>query len=86
VTASVRAATLVAPHRLEVRDYPYPRQLAPGAVLLRMLASGICAGASSRLGSGRRDGLAPLPGRRRGPGDGRGARRDASAKVLITPA
>jgi threonine dehydrogenase-like Zn-dependent dehydrogenase len=42
VTASVQAATLLAPHRLEVREYPYPQVLAPGAVLLRMLASGIC--------------------------------------------
>ena len=38
----VQAATLVAPERLEVRGYPYPRALEPGAVLLRMLASGIC--------------------------------------------
>jgi threonine dehydrogenase-like Zn-dependent dehydrogenase len=40
--AEVRAATLVAPRRLEVRSYPYPDELEPGAVLLRMLASGIC--------------------------------------------
>ena len=39
---SVQAATLVAPGRLEVRDYPFPDRLEPGAVLLRMLASGIC--------------------------------------------
>ena len=39
---SVLAATLVAPHQLEVREYPYPSELEPGAVLLRMLASGIC--------------------------------------------
>jgi L-iditol 2-dehydrogenase len=39
---SVRAATLLAPHRLEVQSYPYPDALEPGAVLLRMLASGIC--------------------------------------------
>lgn len=38
----VRAATLLAPGRLELRDYPYPDRLEPGAVLLRMLASGIC--------------------------------------------
>jgi len=38
----VQAATLVAPHRLEVLDYPFPERLEPGAVLLRMLASGIC--------------------------------------------
>jgi L-iditol 2-dehydrogenase len=40
--ASVRAATLLGPHRLEVRSYPYPDELEPGAVLLRMRASGIC--------------------------------------------
>jgi threonine dehydrogenase-like Zn-dependent dehydrogenase len=39
---TVRAATLVGPRRLEVREYPYPAALEPGAVLLRMLASGIC--------------------------------------------
>jgi threonine dehydrogenase-like Zn-dependent dehydrogenase len=39
---TVKAATLVAPRRLEVREYPYPAALEPGAVLLRMLASGIC--------------------------------------------
>src|SRR4051794_8766071 len=39
---SVRAATLLGPERLEVRSYPYPEALEPGAVLLRMLASGIC--------------------------------------------
>ncbi|HET9103764.1 MAG TPA: alcohol dehydrogenase catalytic domain-containing protein [Solirubrobacteraceae bacterium] len=38
----VCAATLVEPRRLEVLRYPYPDELAPGAVLLRMLASGIC--------------------------------------------
>lgn len=40
--AGVRAATLLAPGRLELREYPYPDRLEPGAVLLRMLASGIC--------------------------------------------
>ena len=39
---SVLAATLVAPGELELRAYPYPEQLEPGAVLVRMLASGIC--------------------------------------------
>src|SRR5262249_9101064 len=39
---SVLAATLVAPGELELRSYPYPRELEPGAVLLRMQASGIC--------------------------------------------
>jgi L-iditol 2-dehydrogenase len=39
---SVKAATLVEPRRLEVREYPYPDALEPGAVLLRMIASGIC--------------------------------------------
>ena len=38
----VLAATLLAPGRLELRRYPYPDALEPGAVLLRMLASGIC--------------------------------------------
>ncbi|MBB4660464.1 zinc-dependent alcohol dehydrogenase [Conexibacter arvalis] len=40
--SSVQAATLVAPRQLEVRSYPYPAALEQGAVLLRMLASGIC--------------------------------------------
>jgi L-iditol 2-dehydrogenase len=40
--STARAATLVAPGRLEVREYPLPDELEPGAVLLRMLASGIC--------------------------------------------
>jgi len=39
---SVRAATLVAPGQLEIRSYPWPAELAAGAVLLRMIASGIC--------------------------------------------
>ena len=38
----VLAATLLAPGRLELRRYPYPEVLEPGAVLVRMLASGIC--------------------------------------------
>ena len=38
----VLAATLIAPGQLELRYYPYPEVLEPGAVLLRMLASGIC--------------------------------------------
>jgi threonine dehydrogenase-like Zn-dependent dehydrogenase len=38
----VLAATLVAPGDLRLETYPYPRELEPGAVLLRMLASGIC--------------------------------------------
>ncbi len=42
MVADVLAATLVAPGRLELRRYPYPTALEPGAVLLRMLASGIC--------------------------------------------
>lgn len=37
----VVAATLVEPGRIELRDYPYPAP-EPGAVLVRMLASGIC--------------------------------------------
>jgi threonine dehydrogenase-like Zn-dependent dehydrogenase len=40
--STVRAATLVAPGRLELHEYPYPAALEPGAILLRMLASGIC--------------------------------------------
>src|SRR5207244_1962612 len=40
--SDVLAATLVAPGTLELRSYPYPEQLEPGAVLLQMLASGIC--------------------------------------------
>ena len=39
---TVVAATLVAPFDLRVERYPYPTDLEPGAVLLRMLASGIC--------------------------------------------
>jgi hypothetical protein len=42
MTTDVLAATLVAPGQLELRRYPYPERLEPGAVLLRMLASGIC--------------------------------------------
>ena len=38
---SVKAATLVAPRRIEIRDYPLPTDLEPGAVLLKMIASGI---------------------------------------------
>jgi threonine dehydrogenase-like Zn-dependent dehydrogenase len=38
----VLAATLLAPGELELRSYPYPSRLEPGAVLLRMLVSGIC--------------------------------------------
>ncbi|HZE06077.1 MAG TPA: alcohol dehydrogenase catalytic domain-containing protein, partial [Solirubrobacteraceae bacterium] len=41
-TSTVRAATLTGPGCLEVHEYPYPQALEPGAVLLRMLASGIC--------------------------------------------
>ena len=42
MTADVLAATLIAPGQLELRHYPDPEELEPGAVLLRMLASGIC--------------------------------------------
>ena len=38
----VLAATLVAPYDLRVEEYPYPTDLEPGAVVLQMLASGIC--------------------------------------------
>ena len=40
--AGVLAATLVQPGQIELREYPYPAKIEPGAVLLRMLASGIC--------------------------------------------
>ncbi len=40
--AGVLAATLVRPGQIELREYPYPAKIEPGAVLLRMLASGIC--------------------------------------------
>ena len=39
---TVMAATLVAPFDLRVERYPMPTDLEPGAVLVRMLASGIC--------------------------------------------
>jgi threonine dehydrogenase-like Zn-dependent dehydrogenase len=42
MTADVLAATLVAPGQLELRRFPYPDDLESGAVLLKMLASGIC--------------------------------------------
>lgn len=38
----VQAATLVAPRTYEIRDYPMPSVLGPGAVLVKMIASGIC--------------------------------------------
>lgn len=40
--ATVQAATLVAPGTYEIRDYPFPTDLEPGAVLVKMTASGIC--------------------------------------------
>jgi len=40
-TALVRAATLVAPGRYELREYPLPEP-APGCVLVKMELSGIC--------------------------------------------
>ncbi len=40
-TGRVRAATLVAPGRYEIRDYPLPEP-APGCVLVKMALSGIC--------------------------------------------
>lgn len=39
---TVLAATLHGPYDLRIDRYPYPSALEPGAVLLRMLASGIC--------------------------------------------
>lgn len=38
----VQAATLIAPCTIEIREYPLPTDLEPSAVLLRMIASGIC--------------------------------------------
>ncbi len=40
--SDVLAATLVAPGRLELQRFPYPERLETGAVLIEMLASGIC--------------------------------------------
>src|SRR4029078_25458 len=40
--ADVLAATLLAPGQLQLQRFPYPDDLEPGAVLLKMLASGIC--------------------------------------------
>jgi len=40
--STVQAATLVAPRQIEIRNYPFPTELERGAVLLRMIASGIC--------------------------------------------
>jgi len=42
MSSDVLAATLVAPGTLRLQRYPYPDKLEPGAVLVRMLASGIC--------------------------------------------
>lgn len=42
MSAIVHASTLVAPRTIEIRDYPYPETLESGAVLLKMIASGIC--------------------------------------------
>jgi threonine dehydrogenase-like Zn-dependent dehydrogenase len=42
MTAMVRAATLVAPFDLRIEQFPMPERLEPGAVLVKMLASGIC--------------------------------------------
>ena len=39
---TVTAATLVAPFDLRIKQFPMPAQLEPGAVLVKMLASGIC--------------------------------------------
>ena len=38
----VQAAELTAPRTYELRDYPMPTELEPGAVLVKMIASGIC--------------------------------------------
>jgi L-iditol 2-dehydrogenase len=42
MSADVLAATLIAPGQFELRHFPYPDRLEHGAVLVRMLASGIC--------------------------------------------
>lgn len=42
MTKMVSAATLSAPFELRVESYPYPTELEPGSVLVKMLASGIC--------------------------------------------
>ena len=42
MTEMVLAATLVAPFDLRVERYPMPTELEPGAVLVKMSASGIC--------------------------------------------
>jgi threonine dehydrogenase-like Zn-dependent dehydrogenase len=42
VSDTVIAATLVAPFDLRIQHYPIPKALEPGAVLVKMLASGIC--------------------------------------------
>jgi L-iditol 2-dehydrogenase len=42
MSQTVMAATLVAPFDLQVQQYPMPTDLESGAVLVRMLASGIC--------------------------------------------
>jgi L-iditol 2-dehydrogenase len=42
LAVTVLAATLHGPGDLRLDRYPYPERLEPGAVLLRMLASGIC--------------------------------------------
>ena len=42
MTETVLAATLVAPFDLRIESYPMPTEFEPGAVLVKMLASGIC--------------------------------------------
>ena len=39
---TVKAAVMVAPRRMEVRDLPYPDHLEPGAVIVKMEMSGVC--------------------------------------------
>ena len=41
MTTRVRAAVMKAPRRLEVETFPYPA-LEPGAVLLKVIYSGVC--------------------------------------------
>ncbi|MCL4445413.1 MAG: alcohol dehydrogenase catalytic domain-containing protein [Actinobacteria bacterium] len=42
MTKTVRAAVMVKPGHIEVRDLPYPDHLEPGAVIVKMQMSGIC--------------------------------------------
>jgi threonine dehydrogenase-like Zn-dependent dehydrogenase len=63
MTDAVLAATLVAPYDLRIERFPMPSELEPGAVLVEMLASGIC-GTHKRLEHARASpGPRPTTGR-----------------------